>query len=73
MICFTFPKASDPLVSGDGPVGVQRAVVPLPCAAVRQTTLSLEPDFDHIGGLGKGHSHGSRGAARQQPAPDADI
>lgn len=72
-LCFTFPQAFDPLFPGDGPVGLQGAVVPLHWAAVRQTNLSLEPDFDHVGGLGKGHGHGSRGAARQQPGPDADI
>lgn len=70
---FTFPEAFDALVPGDGPVGLQRAVVPLHRTAVWQTTLSLEPDFDHVGGLGKGHGHGSRGAARQQPGPDARI
>lgn len=71
--CFTFPQASDTLLPGDGPVGLQRAAVPLHCGALRQTALSLEPDFDHISGLGKGHGHGSRGAACQQPGPDADT
>lgn len=70
---FTFPEAFDPLVPGYGPVSFQGAVVPLHCAPVWHSDLSLEPDFDHVGGLGKGNGHGSSCAARQQPGPDAHI
>lgn len=67
----TFPQASEPLVPGDGPVGVQGAAVPVRRAAPEQAHLRLEADFHHVGGLGHRHRHGSRGAARRQPRRNA--
>lgn len=66
----TFPEAPDSLLSCDGLVGVDSALVPPTTAG---PGLSLEADLYHICRLGHSHSQGTCGATRQEAAPDARI
>lgn len=61
----TFPKAAYTLISGDGLVGVQGAVVSPP--TISQSYLGLKTHLHHICWLCKSHSHCSCGAASHEP------
>lgn len=60
----TSPEPSDALLPADGAIGVHGAAVA--AGAVRQGPAGLEPDLDHVRGLGTGHGHSPRGAASQE-------
>lgn len=62
----TFPEAAEALQLVYLFVGLHGAVVAPSYAA--QVHLGLESNLHHVCGLGEGHGHGTRGAARQ----DAD-
>lgn len=66
----TFPESPEPLLSGNGLVGINGALI---SPATTSPGLSLEPDLYHICGLGHSHSQGTCGTACQEAAPNAGI